>query len=60
MLYAKEIPYYNFGNSFFAVVVLLFLGVARRVFMTKVLTPLAESKPVHVVLQMAALENFGP
>lgn len=34
--------------------------MGRRVFLPEILTPLAESKAVHVVLQMAPLENFGP
>lgn len=37
-----------------------FLGMARRVFLTEVLTLLTKSKPVHIVLWMATLENFRP
>lgn len=37
-----------------------FLGMARRVFLTELLTLLTESKPANIVLWMATLENFGP
>lgn len=37
-----------------------FLGMAKRVFLTELLTLLTESKPVNIVLWMATLKNFGP